>query len=116
MNSNPGFRITFPMLVQAFTALVYGDLIMLLSNQTRPYEINKGDTDRLIEKWTGILGDCYERNRGYFWGNMRKKLFQIADDFAAIPVKRVPTAAPRSRPPNRWHWAPDPAAAAAGRK
>ena len=43
MNANPGFQITLPMLVQAFTALVYGDLKMLLSNQVRPYEINKGD-------------------------------------------------------------------------
>ena len=90
MNSNPGFKITFPMLVQAFTGLIYGDLIMLLSNQTRPYEINKGDTDKVIAKWTDILGDCYEKNRGYFWGNMKKKLNQISDDFAAVPVKRIP--------------------------
>ena len=90
MNSNPGFHISFSMLVQAFTALVYGDLIMLLSNQVRPYEINKGDTDRVIDKWTVILGDCYEKNRGYFWGNMKKKLNEISDDFAAIPVKRTP--------------------------
>ena len=90
MNANPGFQITLPMLVQAFTALVYGDLLMLLSNQVKPYEINKGDTDRVIDKWTDILGDCYEKNKGYFWGNMKKKLFQIADDFAAVPVKRVP--------------------------
>ncbi len=90
MNSNPGFRITFPMLVQAFTALVYGDLLMLLSNQVRPYEINKGDADRVVEKWTAIIGDCYETNRGYFWKNMKRKLFQIADDFAAVPVKRTP--------------------------
>ena len=64
MNSNPGFRITFPMIVQAFSALVYGDLLMLLSNQTRPYEVHKGDTDRLIDKWTDYLGSCYARNRG----------------------------------------------------
>ena len=90
MNSNPGFKITLSMLVQAYTALVYGDLIMLLSNQTRPYEINKGDTDKVIDKWTKLLGDCYEKNRGYFWGNMKKKLNQISDDFAAVPVKRIP--------------------------
>ena len=90
MNANPGFKITLPMMVQAFTALVYGDMLMLLSNQVKPYEANAGDTEKVIDKWTDILGTCYERNRGYFWGNMRKKLFQIADDFAAIPVKRVP--------------------------
>lgn len=89
MNSNPGFKITKTMMLQAFTALIYGDLLMLLSNQTRPYETTKGDTDRLVERWTDHLGECFAKNRGYFGRNLKKNLNRISDDFAAIPVKRI---------------------------
>ena len=90
MNSNPGFKTTYFMLFQAFTAVIYGDLLMLLSNQTKPYEIHKGDSDRIVEKWVKILGECYEKNRGYWGRNMIKKLNQISDEFAAVPCNRVP--------------------------
>ena len=33
----------------------YGDLLMLLRNQCRPYEKNIGDTEKLCEKWTAKL-------------------------------------------------------------
>lgn len=90
MNSNPGLKITKVMILQAFTALIYGDMLMMVSNQTRPYEVNKGDTDRLVKKWTEELGKRYARNRGYFGKNMRRNLNQISDDFAAIKQNRVP--------------------------
>ena len=31
--------------------MIYGDMIMLLSNQTRPYEIEAGKTDQLVGLW-----------------------------------------------------------------
>ena len=88
MNSNPGLRITKMMILQAFTALIYGDMLMMVSNQTRPYEINKGDTDRLVAKWTDELGRRYAKNRGYFGRHMRENLNRISDEFAAIKQDR----------------------------
>ncbi len=88
MNKNPGFKITLTMIVQAFSALLYGDLIMYMRNQTKPYEINKGDTDRLVEKWTENLAEKFRVNKDYFWSNLKKNMNKISDDFAAIPVKR----------------------------
>ena len=43
LESNPGFQLTIPMLVKMMVALVYGDELMLLSNQVRPYEKHQGD-------------------------------------------------------------------------
>ena len=80
MNSNPGLKITKVMILQAFTALIYGDMLMMVSNQTRPYEINKGDTDRLVKKWTDELGKRYAKNSGYFGRHMRDNLNKISDD------------------------------------
>ena len=43
MEKNPGFSFTLPMLRQAFAALIFGDCLTLLNNQTKPYEINYGE-------------------------------------------------------------------------
>ena len=48
-------KLTPAMMVKALMAVVYGDLLMLLRNQTIPYEDNKGDADRLTEEWTERL-------------------------------------------------------------
>ncbi len=88
MNKNPGFKITLTMIVQAFSALLYGDIIMYMRNQTAPYEINKGETDRLVKKWTDDLGEKFRVNKDYFWSNLKKNMNKISDDFASIPVKR----------------------------
>ncbi len=88
MNKNPGFTINFSMILQALSGLIYGDILMLLSHQTRPYEVNKGDTDALVEKWTNYLDNCYRENKHYLGHYMKKNLYQISDDFAAIKVDR----------------------------
>lgn len=88
MNKNPGFKITLSMIVQAFSALLYGDLIMYLRNQVKPYEINSGETDALVKKWTDDLGERFRKNKGYFWSNLKNNMNRISDEFAAIPVKR----------------------------
>lgn len=36
-------------------ALVYGDTLMLLSNQTKPYEVNKGESMALVDSWIKTL-------------------------------------------------------------
>ena len=50
LESNSGFSLTLEMLYQALIGLTYGDLFMLLKNQVRSYEVNKGDADELIAK------------------------------------------------------------------
>ena len=50
LESNPGFKITLPLLRKAIAALTYGDLLMLLKNQVKPYEIKEGASDALVEQ------------------------------------------------------------------
>lgn len=90
MDENPGFRLTPLMIAQAYAAAVYGDLIMTVANQTRPYEIHKGDTDNLIGRWIKIMGAKFKSNHGYFGKHMDRNFRQIVKEFSAIPVKRVP--------------------------
>lgn len=43
------------MFLRAFFSMQYGDLLLYLSQQIRPYEIESGATDRYMQKWIQIL-------------------------------------------------------------
>jgi len=83
-----GFRLTVPLLRQAVASLVYGDCIMHISNQTRPYELNKGDTDALIERWNSELINQFNRGKGLSRKEIRANMNRIAADFDAIERSR----------------------------
>ncbi|HKL56758.1 MAG TPA: 2-hydroxyglutaryl-CoA dehydratase [Sphaerochaeta sp.] len=89
MEDHPGFKLTPFMLLQAYAAFVYGDLLMTLANQVRPYELTKGDTDALVEKWITYLSKKFANNSGYIGWAMKRNLNAIAKEFAQIPIQRV---------------------------
>ena len=88
MEKNPGFKLTFFMLLQAYSAFVYGDLLMALSNQVRPYEVNKGEADALVKTWTSYLSERFAHNRGYIGYAMKRNLNEICRQFAAIETRK----------------------------
>lgn len=79
-----GFKVTLPMLLKAVMALVYGDMLLLLKNQTSPYEVHKGDTRLVVDKWIKELTDQFRRNKGLSMKSLRKNLCAIAEDFHNI--------------------------------
>ncbi|MBR2724750.1 MAG: 2-hydroxyacyl-CoA dehydratase [Ruminococcus sp.] len=79
-----GFKITLPMVYKAAMALVYGDMLLLLKNQTAPYEVNKGDTRKVVDKWIKELTDQFRRNKGLRVKALKKNLSAIAQDFHNI--------------------------------
>jgi len=79
-----GFQLTVPLLRQAVASLVYGDCIMHVSNQTRPYEIHAGNTDALIERWNSELLEQFNRGKGLSRKEIRANMDRIAADFDAI--------------------------------
>ena len=84
LESASGFKLTLPLIRQVVAALVYGDCIMHISNQTRPYEYRKGETDALIERWNDELISQFNQGRGLGGKQMRGNLDRIVADFAAI--------------------------------
>ncbi len=83
-----GFKITLPMLWTGFASLIYGDTLMLLKNQTAPYEVNVGDSDKLVKKWTEKLTAQFRKRKGRSSRAIRKNLAEIAKDFAAVPKQK----------------------------
>ena len=87
--SNPGFSLTVPLLQKLVFSMMYGDLIMNVANQVRPYEINQGDTDAAVKLWIAKLVDRFQHGEGMSRKAMRKGFDEIIADFAAIPVEQT---------------------------
>ena len=55
LEKHPGFKLTVPLLHRMMYAVFYADLLMLLRNQCRSYEINAGESEALAQKWVSRL-------------------------------------------------------------
>jgi len=75
------FEITAPMFVQLLKAVLYGDLLMLLYNQCKPYELVRNKTDDVLDKWQKRLGTHFEEKTTL---SLSKTYKAILDDFAKI--------------------------------
>lgn len=89
LESNSGFQLSLPLIRKALAALTYGDLLMLLKNQTKPYEINLGESDKLVDKWILDLTKLFQENKAFSQKQSTLYYEKIAQSFADIPVKRV---------------------------
>ncbi|WP_283162778.1 2-hydroxyacyl-CoA dehydratase [Tannockella kyphosi] len=87
LEKNSGFKLSLPLIRRMVAAAVYGDLLMLLSNQVRPYEIKKGQTDTLLEQWTVKISELFEQNKGYSQKEMKKYLKEMSLSFEEIEIK-----------------------------
>ena len=65
MEKNSGFSLTLPLIRRIVGGIVYGDQLMLLSNQIKPYEVNHGETMALVSKWTDRISDLLSEGKGY---------------------------------------------------
>ena len=90
LEKNSGFKLKPSMALKALSALIYGDLIMLLKNQVEPYEVNKGETNRLVDKWIADISAMFKQKKGYSMREMKRILPEITKSFADIKVEKVP--------------------------
>lgn len=90
LEKNSGFSLTFPLMTRAMACLVYGDVLMLLKNQVRPYEVNKGETIALVEKYTASLASSLSATSHFSFKSIYKNIDKIVADFAKIEVNKTP--------------------------
>ena len=92
LEKNSGFQITLPLLRRALAALTYGDLLMLLANQTRPYEKNPGETDAHVDRWVQEICGQFLQGKGFQPKAIKAQLGRIVADFETVellPVRKV---------------------------
>ena len=90
MEKNPGFKLGPLMLDRIFYAVTYGDLLMLLANQCRPYEVERGATDALVDRWAERLTNEMKGRGLLSYRKVRANYREIIRDFAALPRSGEP--------------------------
>lgn len=72
LEKDSGIKFTLPLIMRTIYAFLYGDALMWLRNQVKPYEVNAGDTDKAIDEMVEELMVLFE-NGGY---RRSKKIYQ----------------------------------------
>ena len=90
MEKNSGFSLTLPLIRRFVGGLVYGDQLMLLSNQTKPYEVNKGESMALVADWSDKISKMLIEGNGYTLEEIDENLDKITKSFSEIKLNKVP--------------------------
>ena len=83
LEKHPGFSLNLSNLHRMLYAVTCGDLLMLLHNQCRTLEKNKGESAALVERWTDRLVEYMARGR-LKYRDIKKFYKEIVLDFANI--------------------------------
>ena len=92
--SNPGFKLTVPMVTAALQAVTIGDCIQNVLLRVRPYERDLGSANALYARWDSITRE-YFSNDHYshtFGGKLsyKKLLRELVREFDALPLLDIP--------------------------
>ncbi|MEA4933126.1 MAG: 2-hydroxyacyl-CoA dehydratase [Lawsonibacter sp.] len=90
LEKNPGFSLTLSFIRKAVYAMMYGDLVVNVANQVRPYEVEEGAADAMIDRWSQKLVDGFQAGKGMSRGQMRMLFDEICADFGSIRVAGEP--------------------------
>ena len=90
IEKHPGFRLSLRTYHRLLYAVLYGDLLMNLVNQTRPYEKTAGQAEAQADRWTQRLGRELGTSRRIRTRRIRENYRAMVEDFKAIPMERKP--------------------------
>ena len=83
MEKVPGFKLTLPLLERLLKCVLYADLLQKMLTKNRAYEINKGETQALFDKW---MLKCKELIRKSNNKQFKQSIYDIVDDFEKIDL------------------------------
>ena len=83
MEKMPGFKITPSLIEKLLKCVVYGDLLQKMLYKNRAYEVNKGESQALFDKWMEkAKGLIQNSNNKQF----KKSIYDIVSDFEKIEL------------------------------
>ena len=86
IEKNSGFELTYKFIKRIVAAFCYGDFIMYLNNKVRSYEKNKGDSQKVVDKWVNNIRKKFYDNKGSSFREIKKNMIQIAKDFDQVEL------------------------------
>lgn len=87
LEKNSGFKLTPKMLLRLLYAFLYGDMLMWIKNQCKPYELEKGSTDALVTTWIDTITAQFD---SLSYMRMKHNYQEMLHDFAALPRSQEP--------------------------
>jgi predicted nucleotide-binding protein (sugar kinase/HSP70/actin superfamily) len=82
LDKGSAFQITAPMLLRLLYAILYGDMIMTIYNQCKPYELHQGDSDNVRSELLKTISEYFTNGNEYTKTKQVYKL--ILDSFAKV--------------------------------
>lgn len=86
IEKHPGFKLKPSLIVKLLYSVYYGDLIMNLYNQCKPYEINNLDSDKVVEESIKDISNKFNK-LGFL--NLRKNFKYILNEFSKIERNNI---------------------------
>lgn len=83
MEKMSGFKITLGLAERLLKCVTYGDLLQKLLMKNRAYEINKGETQKLYEKWLEKCKKLVEKSNSK---QFKQSIYDMVEDFEKIPL------------------------------
>ena len=83
MEKMPGFKITLPLIKRMFKMCIYADLLQKLLMKNRAYEVHKGESTKLFEKWMERCKVLIENSN---LKQFKKSIHDIVEDFEKIEI------------------------------
>ena len=82
-----GFSITAGLIMRGLAAVCYGDLLMTLLQQIRPYEKEKGKADACFLHWQELLTKDIKAGKNLFRRQRKKRYREIIESFLKIETE-----------------------------
>ncbi len=89
LESNPGFKLTLPLIQRGLYALEFGDIFMRCLYRMRPYEAVPGSANELHRKWVKKISAFVSQNRMLSHSKFKRYCREIIRDFDNLPVTDV---------------------------
>lgn len=83
LEKDASIEVTPSIALKLIYAVLYGDMLMLLYNQCKPYEVTKNSADELLARWQHRLGKLFATKKDYM--STARIYRAILKDFAALP-------------------------------
>ena len=83
LEKNAGFKLTISLMERLLKSVVYGDILQKMLYKNRAYEVNKGETQALFDKWMEKCKSLVVKstNKEY-----KQSIYDIVNDFEKIEL------------------------------
>ena len=85
LESNPGFKLTLPLIRRIVYSAVFGDILMKCVYRMRPYELEKGIVNRKHKIWEQRV-IAFVTGSSVSHGTFKKMCREMVHDFDTIPI------------------------------